>query len=358
LCQPWSYSTPCGRQGELGGCIVLLITGATGFIGSHLTARLAAEAPRTRLLVRDASRLSASSAALPSVVEVVPGDLSDPDAVATAVRGCEVVIHLGAATGGDWSTFEAATVQGTRHVLEAARQHGARVVHVSSMSVYDFAALPDGAIVDETAPLDREPTRRNDYARAKWLADEVAREYAAGGDAPVVVLRPGTVYGPGGRAPMIVTARELPGNVRLLFGGGKRELPLLYVENLVDVLLVLASGVGGDGRIYNVVDDQRPTERGYLEALDGLRGRTMRTVSLPASALQLVARGLQLRRRLAGRAGGMDMVHAVSRVTRRVRFDAAALRRDIGWRSRVGLEEGLRRTFALGTAVGYSVSVQ
>ncbi len=160
------------------------MTGATGFVGWHVARRLLERGDRVRALVRDPARLKELEGA-----EVVRGDLRDPESLARAVEGCGVVYHVAAdyrLWTRDPEEMYRSNVEGTRHVLDAARRSGVeRVVYTSTVGCI---GIPKEGIGDEQAPVGIEDMQ-GPYKRSKFLAERVALEFAAGGF-PVVIVNP------------------------------------------------------------------------------------------------------------------------------------------------------------------------
>ena len=135
-------------------------------------------------------------------VELVAGSLTDADDCAQAVREVDVVYHLAAGTRGAAAERFANSVVASKHLLDAivAEERPVKVVLVSSLAVYGVAGLGKGALVNESTPLERHPERRDVYAQAKLRQEQLFWEYRERHGLPLVVLRPGVVYGPGGGA--------------------------------------------------------------------------------------------------------------------------------------------------------------
>jgi nucleoside-diphosphate-sugar epimerase len=323
-----------------------LVTGATGYIGRRVALRLVRQGQRLRVLCRDAGWLDPEIKNSP-LVEVMLGDLGDADIVRRACADMSGIIHLAAGTGGSAEEFDRSTLGGTTNLLEAAEAAGvSRIVYVSSMSVYDYSSMKAGSLVDENAPLESHPEKRDNYARSKRVAEDIVARHVARGKLSISVVRPGIVYGPNNRSPFVpVTAlRRLPMVGFLLVGGGRRQVPLIYVENLVDALLLLLECEGCGGRIYNVIDNDPRSERDYLATLERTTGVPLKIQSVPVVTFLPLMVALEVLRR-ARRKKGMNVVHGLLRVTKNIRFDAGRLQRELGWRSRVGLEEALRESF-------------
>ncbi len=169
----------------------LFVTGATGFVGAHV-ARLAAESGADlRLLVRPTSNRSN----LPTSAELVEGDLRAPEGFASALRGCDALIHVAADYRlwvPDPAEMYKANVEGTRKLLQLAREAGVpRVVYTSSVATMGFRK--DGTVVDEDTPVS-EADMIGHYKRSKWMAEQVAIEAARSGQ-HVMILNPTTPIG-------------------------------------------------------------------------------------------------------------------------------------------------------------------
>src|SRR5271156_1223471 len=161
-----------------------LVTGATGFVGWHVTRKLLDRGDRVRALARDPSRIRELEG-----VEVVRGDLRDPDSLGRAVEGCGVVFHVAAdyrLWARDPEQMFRSNVEGTRNLLDAARRSGVeRVVYTSTVGCI---GIPKEGIGDEQTPVGIEDMR-GPYKRSKFLAEKVALEFAGGG-LPVVIVNP------------------------------------------------------------------------------------------------------------------------------------------------------------------------
>jgi 2-alkyl-3-oxoalkanoate reductase len=314
-----------------------LVTGANGFLGRRIVDRLLAEGVTVRALVRPGR-----GNACPGT-ELFEGDLGDDVAIAAAVTGVDSVVHAAArvATTGSWESFAEANIRGTRRVIRAAHAAAVRrIVHISSLSVY---AVPrDGVTITEDSPYESESSARGHYSRSKLAADRLALSEAARG-APVVVLRPGLLYGPGKRPPLARQSFTAAG-VRLILASPEYTLPMSYVDNVADAVLLALTSADAVGQAITLVDNN-VRQADYLAAYRRASGEQWRSMFLPvrlvAAAALVLERGLRLARRRSP-----ITYHQVRRATDSAWYDCSRAERVLGWRPAVDLQEGLRRTFA------------
>ena len=313
-----------------------LVTGANGFLGRSVVRRLLAAGVAVRALVRPGRSEHCAG------TEIVTGDLADDATVATAVSGVDWVVHAAARvdTKGSWESFAEANIRGTRRVIRAACNAGVgRIVHISSLGVY---AVPRaGVIITEDSPYESESSTRGHYSRSKLAADRLALREAQRG-APVVVLRPGLLYGPGKRPPLARQSFTVKG-VRLLLASPAYTLPMAYVDNVADAVFLALNCPDAVGQAFTVVDENI-RQHEYLTMFRAASGEQWRSLFLPvgavAAATLLMERGLRLARRRPP-----FTYYQVRRATDSAWYDCARAQRVLGWTPAVGVPEGLRRCF-------------
>ena len=212
----------------------ILVTGAAGFLGSKLVNTLLSQGKRVRLLVTWRSTVDAWNH---SSLDVITGDLGDPDVVDRAIRDVQAVYHVGAATNGSWVNFECGTIWGTKNVVASCLRHQVKkLVYVSSLSVLQYAGLPSRIRLDESALLEPFPEKRGNYANSKLEAEKIVMEAVRKHDLKAVILRPGSIFGPG--AEKVPPYGIVPvGNRWIVMGNGNALLPLVYVDDVVDALI-------------------------------------------------------------------------------------------------------------------------
>ena len=236
----------------------VLITGADGFIGSHLTESLVREGYSVRAFVMYNSFnswgwLDHGSAEIRKSIEIFPGDIRDPHGVNDAMRGCDAVLHLAALIAIPYSyhspdTYIDTNVKGTLNVLQAARQLGVkRVIHTSTSEVYGTAQFVP---ITEEHPLQGQ----SPYSASKIGADQLAYSFYSSFDLPVVIARPFNTYGPRQSAraviPTVIT-QIANGAKQLKLGAVTPTRDFSYVQDTVDAFIATLKSDKGLGEVVN-----------------------------------------------------------------------------------------------------------
>ncbi len=314
----------------------VFIAGAGGFIGRYMTERLAADGYRLRALVRPGR----DTAVLERLkVEIVRGDLTDLAVTREALRGASLAINLTVSRARHPSGFERnrlTNVQGAANLASAAAALGLKqLVHGSSAGVYGIAY--PGHPVAEDAPLAAD----TNYRATKVEGEAAVRRIAEESGLPVSVARISTVYGPGSLKGWPDFARTIARRGRITgIGPGRHHHHLTHVEDVVEALLHLLLRTAPPGfRCFNVGADPIPTLREVFDAIARGLGRTYRFRALPRLPF------------VAWRAASTPVYRALgreSRLNQMIKFftaprayDTRRLTAETGWRSRIGIEEGM-----------------
>lgn len=312
------------------------VTGGTGFLGSVLVRELLGKGLRVQVLARPSVRAEALQRA---GADIVTGELENPESIARAVKGADVVYHLAAKVGapGSRADYFAANVAGTERVLAAcAQQKVGQLVYVGSLSVY--GPVSEGTRIDEETPFDERPDQRDPYSESRIAADRLVSGFAQRTGMPTAILRPGLIYGPGRPLPSGILAMRI-GKTNVVFGRPENRIPLNYVENLVDAMQV----VGGNGfRQFNIVDDDDLTLRQYHEVKSAVDGSATRFAS--AWPLRVAGPMTELLRPLLPMGDLRLSRRQLERSLQDRWYDTSRIRRETGWRPRVGLREAVERT--------------
>mgnify|MGYP005844440515 FL=1 len=311
----------------------VLVTGATGFVGRNLCPYLVGRGHRVRALVR---RTSDHGFLDTLGVEKAWGDLCDPGAVMAAVEGCRAVIHAGAVFRfwGRREAFWAANVEGTRNVLEAASRAGVgRFVHISTIAVVGKPPA-EGLITEETPCWPQDA-----YQESKWEAERLAlrREWGI----PVIVLRPGAIYGPWSHYAFnrLFIEDPLRGLTFRVHGGR----PITFPVFVRDVAWAAETALtrGRPGEVYNICGPC-VSHREVGEVLERLIGRRIRWIPAPAWGMVALAWVWTAVSRWTGREPYYP-IGLYPYVFYDWRVSAEKARRELGYEP-TPLEEGLRET--------------
>ena len=252
-----------------------LVTGATGFIGSHLVDSLLASGARVRALVRNPDR------AVPwqeSGAELVVGDLRDAQSLRAAVRGSGVIYHCAAATGANVKAQEIhdTNVGGLRHLLDAMHENGGgRLVLLSGLSVLGLGSFD---LVSEDLPC------RSCYdpeVRAKVDAEELARAYQRKHGLELCILRAGFVYGARDQRNLPQLVDAVRQGKFLYIGSRYNVVPLVHVHDMVHALMLAGRTPAANGRVYHIADGSRTTMRELVTHIANLLGCSPPRWTLP-----------------------------------------------------------------------------
>lgn len=318
--------------------VPFLVTGASGSLGKAIVRRLRADGHRVRVFQRRIPEVAAEGIA--GDIEYAFGNLGDPVAVDRAVRGAEVVIHCGAAMKGGWPEHKGGTVVGTGNVIAACRAHGVRqLVHISSMSVVDWAGSDRGETMTEAAAVEPRPDERGAYTRAKLEAEQLVLAAAAGG-LPVVILRPGQIFG-GGIALINGAVARNAGGRWLVLGNGKLELPLVYIDDVVDAVLAAVAKQLTGGELIQLIDPEHLTQEDVL----ALAGGTRPILRVPRAVVFALGKLSEYPLGALGRQSPVAVYRMKSALSR-IHYESDRARTLLDWRPRVGVREGIRRVTA------------
>lgn len=307
--------------------VPVLVTGAGGFIGSHLAERLAQAGARVRALVRYNSRNAwgwLDHSPLLREMEVVAGDITDSRFVRRATEGQAVVFHLAALIGIPFSyhaphAYVCTNVEGTLNILDGAQAAGARRVVVTSTSeVFGSARYVP---MDEAHPLQGQ----SPYAASKIASDKLAESFHRSFGLPVVTVRPFNTYGPRQSAraviPTIMT-QALLGSPDIHLGSTDPVRDFNFVADTVEGFLLAGSTPGVEGQEFNLGSGQGVSIQQVVDLIGDLTGVRLRVVP------------------------DQERVRPPASEVSRLVADAANAARVLGWQPRYSLREGLEVTLA------------
>jgi nucleoside-diphosphate-sugar epimerase len=315
----------------------VLVTGASGFVGSCLARRLCEEGNvEVRVLVRPSSKRDALAGLN---VEVVEGDFERPETLAAAVDGVDVVYHIGAQmlqAGVSKAHYLAVNEVGTRNLVQACQGRGGvkRFVYLSSAGVY-------GLVRESPVREDRAAQPTSAYRESKWRAEEVLREAGKQFGFPYVILRVPGVYGPGATSGLDLIRVLRKGGFRTI-GTGENRDHLAYITDLVDALLLAGTVPGVEGEAFNIGEAKAVT-------VNELTGEICRQLRISGPVGNLPSGPYYAFNWLAEKyyaLTGMELprasVYAVFLADKEL--DISKARRMLGFEPKIDLAEGMRRT--------------
>ena len=319
----------------------VLVTGATGFTGGHLARALASRGGEVRALVRERSDAAARRDLESAGVQLIFGDLGDPDAVARATAGVDVVYHIAALyrqAGLPDEAYRAVNARAVATVIETAARAGARrVVHCSTVGVHGDVEHPPA---NEDAPL-----KPGDiYQQTKLEGEAVARETGRRTGVEVVIVRPTGIYGPGDRR-LLKLFRGVARGRFVMLGAGAIFYHLTHIDDLVEGFRLCAEVPQAAGRTYILAGGEVTTLRELVRLVSeeaGVRPPRLRLPVWPfwvaGAVCEAVCAPLGVEPPLYRR--------RVDFFTKSRAFDISRARAELGYAPRVALREGIRRTLA------------
>jgi len=325
----------------------ILVTGSNGFIGVRVVESLLAYGfNNLRCFVRPTSRLDNLEKAVSRVegdqnVELVRGDLLSRDDCEKAAQGVSIIYHLAAGMEKSFAGAFMNSALATRNLLDAFLQVGRarRFVNVSSFAVYSNLDLKRGDILDETCPLEDAPQERFDaYGFGKLKQEQIVREYGSQVKLPFVILRPGYVFGPG--------KRELNGRVGVSTFGlfvqvrGSHLLPLTFVDNCAEAIVLAGLKPGIDGETFNIVDDELVTARQFLKRYKEKTAKS--SVVIPYFAAEVLCKAWESYSKWSqGQLPAAFNRRRCSAEWKGNRYSNQKLKARVGWKPRVPMQQAM-----------------
>lgn len=314
----------------------MVVTGGTGLVGRHLVTALQERGDTVRVLALPAEDVNWLE---DRGVAVHRGDIRDPDAATIPMRHVDAVFHL-AAMQGVWRPmreYYEVNVTGTENVCRAAMAAGARrIVHVSSWTIYGMA---HGRPVTEDCPA---APWRDPYWITKAQGDLLVQRMIAKDKLPAVIIRPGTIFGPGDRLNFGRMADKLRRGKGVIIGSGHNALPLVYVTDVVHGLLLCADSDHAQGQAYNITNDEPVTQVEFLCAMAEELGVPPPRLHVPYRAALAAAFAAERAVRFMPSEHPPVTRHGVILFGTDNRHSVAKARCELGYRPQVDLRDGVR----------------
>jgi nucleoside-diphosphate-sugar epimerase len=327
---------------------VCLVTGAAGFLAQRVVRRLLDDGFQVRGLIRSAEAARRFANQLPESqrdrFEAVLGDFTREDDCDRAVAGCSLVFHLAAQMTGGVAPLILTNVVGTKRLIHKCAENGVgRFVLVSSIAVCDTQLLRRNGTVDESLPLESTPHLRDPYTYSKTEQEAACQEACSRLRLPLVIVRPGVIYGEG-RVCMSSRVGLSLGGFYLVFGG-RHVMPYVHVDNCADAVALAGTSHQAAGQVFNIVDDELPTGRQVIRA-HRRHGRKLRSVTIPLFVVRALARLNEwYHRRSEGQLPAVLTRYKVAAMWKPLRYSNSLAKQRLGWSPRVGLPEAMASCF-------------
>jgi nucleoside-diphosphate-sugar epimerase len=324
-----------------------LVTGASGFLGGRLLTMLLDAGAAVTVLARPGSRLQERPG-----LQILRADLDSPGAAAEPlVRSPDVVTGLASVThifhcagcSTDWAPlaeYQHANITLTASMLRLAQQHAPRLkrfVHVSSTDVYGYPKQAG----DESMPL-RDVGLP--YNRTKLLGDQLVQRAIRAHEVPATIVRPASIYGPGGKAFVTDIVALLRQRLMLLVDGGRARGGFVYVDDICRAMLMAAVSERALGQAYILSSADGTTWRTYTRGLAEMLQLSAPWLSLPFPAAMALVRGSQIPHQLGLPGRPLLTRHAVFLLGRDQQYSSAKARAELGWMPLTPLEDGIARS--------------
>ncbi len=326
--------------------MVTLVTGGTGFIGSHLVERLLEQERDVRVLALknplDPQEKENEKIIREKGAEIVYGDVRDAKTIPSAFKSVDTVFHLAAISRPmaiPPQQYYAVNEQGTKNILQQAKKAGVKkFVHTSTVSVLGLS--PDGHALKEDEYRDLDDFH---YGLSKKAGEEAAMRYYKEDDFPVVVIRPSLAYGPRCNVRLIMFKFTKMG-LFPLFNNGEAKMEFAYVDNVVQALLLAENNNSAVGEIFNITDGQSYKIRTVLNTIAKAVDARPPVIRLPYWIGKVAGYGMEFISSILGIYPPFSST-AADWMSRSLNvYDCSKAKRELGYNPEVGLEEGVGRT--------------
>jgi len=319
----------------------LLMTGATGLVGSQVAQHARQQGVRTRALIRASSKRGFLDQC---GVEIVTGDMTDSESLKHAVDGITLIVHC-AAKVGDWGPvdeYRTVNVRGLENLLKQTEATGRlkRFVHISSLGVYEAR---DHYGTDESETTSTQGI--DGYTLTKVESENLVLDHIKDNKLPATILRPGFVYGPRDRTVLPRILNRLKSKKFKFLGSGQQLLNNTYVGNLADAVFAAIERDKCVGQVFNITDGKLVTKREFITTIASLAGYNVPAKSVPLPVARILAGLMEGTWKLLGKK------HAPLLSSATIKFLGLNLdycidkaRRELGYQPRVDFADGMKKT--------------
>jgi 2-alkyl-3-oxoalkanoate reductase len=326
-----------------------LVTGANGFLGRYVVAEALRRGHTVRALVRSAADAEKHGWTNHPKIEVAVGDLRRRQGLTDTVRGVDAVLHLAAAKGGDVYDQLAGTVVATENLLAAMNEANVqRLVLCSTFSVYDAHRTAANRLIGEDAMIEQTPLERDGYAITKLMQERLAQKWCVEKNWPLTIIRPGVIFG---RDNLANGWAGIEGKKFWIRTGANATVPVTYVENCADAIVMSTEFDAAKGETLNIVDDELPTQARYLDEIRQTMVPRPFVIPVPFWMMRAIASSAAVfNRYFCGGGAKTPSLFVPCRLAARgkaFRYTNAKAKRLLGWSPRFGLRDAIARSTSL-----------
>jgi nucleoside-diphosphate-sugar epimerase len=320
--------------------MTVLVTGANGFVGSKLCEYFLNKGIKVRGLVRPSSDMQFLES-LPGL-EIHQGNITDSESLEAPMKGVNTLYHVAGYSKdwGDWSVFKSINIDGVNTIMQSAKKHAVKtVVHVSSVSIYGF---PGSDNIDENFPINHLP--EDFYCTSKLEGEIVALSYNDK-KMKVTAVRPAGVYGPNDRTTTLQLVPELAKGKIPLLDNGKYLMAPLYIDNLIDAMILAAQSKNSGGQVYNIADSGKITWKQYFELICNELKVPAPRLSLPSGLVWNVAKIVEAGARFIGKKEAPTITkYRIRVIMNDAHYNIEKSKIELGFEPKVSTAEGMKRT--------------
>lgn len=322
----------------------VLVTGAGGFIGSTLVKKIVMEKGcNVKALVRPGGDLTR----LKGVEEAICyGDLSNEKDIDAFMADYDCIYHLAAGTAGSHFEMMMNTVVATENLLTAMKNYNIkRFVLVSSLSVYQMTALKKNSVLDEKCPIEDQLAKRDPYTITKARQEKLVQEKCRELGVPLIILRPGKIYGVGDHPVPPQLGLAIPG-ICFLFIGDNHLIPLTHVSNCVDAIAAAGMVDSIAGEVFNIIDNDLPSQKKFLKLYKSIIGKLKRKIWMPYIFFKVFALCFEFAsKKTKGNIPSVITRYRGENLWKKLRYDNSKAKTRLNWTPQVSIEKGLRDMF-------------
>lgn len=316
----------------------VLVTGASGFLGRRAVLALQEKGHDVVAFVRASSEKSLLENA---GAEIAIGDITNVDSLRAAATGVDAIVHAAADTMGTEDAGKSVTLGGTLNVLDVCRSQSIeKLVYISSCSVYEMATARSGQTIDETHTLESRPKERGPYTQYKLEAENAVSDASRNNATKSVILRPGSIYGPGTDVFPAMLGFAIKGRFFVVIGMGGMCPPWVHVDNVADAIRLSIEEGAAEGQIFNVVDAPPVSKRQYIDKLIRKLTPDARVVYVPYAIIYAATVAQELLFAIIRKKPFLTRYRLVSS-QRNVTIDGSKIRNHLDWEPAVNLDEAI-----------------